>query len=191
MDLVEEIEHGLRKSGKSRIGLAKALGRSPSVITEMLRKNGKRRHIKSDEIEKIREYLELDPVVPIVGSVGASSEEVYYGENADDPAEYAPAPSNASPETVAVVVRGESLGRGFNGWLAYYNDRRSPITPDLYNVPCVVALDDGRVLIKTPRPAPGGRFHLLSIGTGEIIHDAKLIWAARVILMQPGDTKSR
>jgi hypothetical protein len=185
MDLVREIEEGLKKPGKSRQGLAKALNRSPSAVTEMLRKKGKRRKITAEEIPLIREYLELEPTVRVVGSVGASSDDVYFGEASDDPAETVPAPAGATSDMVAVEIKGTSLGAGLNGWLAFYKDRREPVTADLHNRLCVVGLADGRVLIKVLKPARGGRFHLFPNAAGEPILDAKVTWAALVIHMEP------
>jgi hypothetical protein len=186
MDIIKEIEAGLQKPGKSKGGLAKALGRAAPAVTGIL--NGSRQ-IKARELPIIREYLELEPTVPLVGHVGASSDDVYYA-GADDPAESVPMPSGASPETVAVEIRGDSLGAGFNGWLAFYDDVRAPLTPDLLGRLCVVSLTDGRVLIKIPRQAPGKRFHLLpNAPGGEPILDAKVEWAAKVIHLTPKRVK--
>lgn len=182
MDLVDEIERALKKPGKSKSGLARALGREPPAVTGIL---NRRRKIKVDELPRIREYLELEPVVRVVGSVGASSGEVYYGEANDDPGETAPAPLGASPDTVAVEIKGDSLGPGFNGWLAFYDDRREPLTLDLVGRLCVVGLADGRILIKIPRQAPRGLFHLFPNAGGDVIPDAKVTWAARVIHLAP------
>jgi hypothetical protein len=181
---IREIEQGLKKPGKSKIGLAKALGRSPSVVSEILRKDGKPRQIKADEVPIIRDYLGLDPVARIVGYVGASSQEVYYA-GADDPAETVPMPQGASPDTVAVEIRGDSLGAGLNGWVAFYDDRREPVTQNLLGKLCVVGLPDGRVLIKILRQAPGRKFHLLPNGAGEAILDQRVEWAAKVIHLAP------
>ena len=52
------IEAGLQKPGKSNQGLAKVLGRSPSVVTAILQ--GKRQ-IKAYELPQIARYLEVDP----------------------------------------------------------------------------------------------------------------------------------
>lgn len=186
MDLIGEIERGLEKPGKNRAGLARALNRSPSTVTEMLRRDEKKaRKIKADEIAVIREYLELDTMVQIVGSVAAGDGEVYYGLANDDPAETAPAPPGASLDTVAVEIKGASLGEGLNGWLAYYNDRREPLTSDLVGRLCVIGLADGRVLIKIPAKAPGGRFHLKPNATGETLFDCEVAWGARVIHLAP------
>lgn len=181
MDL-QEIKQGLSKPGKTKSGLAKALGRNPSAVTDLLKGD---RQLKASEIPKVRAYLELNPVVPIVGSVGASAEAHFYAEG-QDPGETAPAPEGASPDTVAVEIRGDSLGPGFDGWLAFYDDTRSPVTEDLIGRLCIVGLDDGRVLIKTPRQARSkGRYHLYPSGPGDVIPDVKIVWAARVKGMAP------
>lgn len=181
MDIIREIEQGLNKPGKSKSGLAKRLGKHPNVVTNILKGD---RRVALDELPLIREYLELEPAVRVVGYVGASSEEVYFA-GADDPAETAPLPPGASPDTVAVEIKGDSLGPGFNGWLAFYDDRRAPVTPNLMGRLCVVGLPDGRVLIKILRQAPGRRFHLMPNGRGEAILDQKVEWAARVIHLAP------
>lgn len=179
---IREIERALQKPGKSKSGLARAMGRQPSAVTDLLQG---RRQLKAREIPAIRDYLELTPQVPIVGSVGAGAEAHFYAEG-QDPAEGVPAPEGASPDTVAVEIRGDSLGSGFIGWLAFYDDRREPLTLDLIGRLCIVGLADGRILIKIPRPARGrGLFHLISNAGGEVIPDAKVVWAARVKLLAP------
>lgn len=56
MDL-ELIRRALEQPGKSRKGLAQAMGRQPSMVTDML--NG-RRQIKASELPVIAKYLDLD-----------------------------------------------------------------------------------------------------------------------------------
>jgi hypothetical protein len=61
-ELIRWIEKGLAKPGKSKSGLAKALGRFPSAVTLML-KGG--RSIKTDELPTIATYLdEAPPALP-------------------------------------------------------------------------------------------------------------------------------
>lgn len=179
---IREIVEGLKKPGKTKSGLAKALGRQNSAVTSLL-KGGRR--VQATEVPVIRAYLELEPVVPIVGSVGASDEAHYYGEG-HDPDETTPAPSDSSPDTVAVEIRGESLGPGLNGWVAFYDDSHSPVTSDQIGRLCVVGLDDGRILVKVVKPARAkDRFHLYPNAGGEVIPDVKVLWAARVTGMRP------
>jgi hypothetical protein len=55
---VDWIRAGLKRTGKTRSGLAKALGRSPSAVTNLL--NGHRR-LRADEIAIVAEYLGIEP----------------------------------------------------------------------------------------------------------------------------------
>src|ERR1700674_920675 len=55
---VDWIRAGLKHTGKTRSGLAKALGRSPSAVTDLL--NGHRR-LRADEIATVSEYLGIEP----------------------------------------------------------------------------------------------------------------------------------
>ena len=96
-----------------------------------------------------------------------------------------PAPDGSTESTVAVEIRGDSLGPFFNEWLVYYDDVRAPVTPDLIGRLCVVGLADGRVLIKKIKSSQTpGLYHLLS-QTEEPILDVEVLWAARVRSMTP------
>ncbi len=57
-EILRWIERGLEKPGKSRKGLAAALGRFPSAATKLLKGD---RAIKTDELAKIAAYLEEPP----------------------------------------------------------------------------------------------------------------------------------
>ncbi len=61
---VDWIRAGLKHTGKTRSGLAKALGRSPSAVTDLL--NGHRR-LRADEIPIVAEYLGIEPPRPLGG----------------------------------------------------------------------------------------------------------------------------
>ena len=119
-------------------------------------------------------------VVPVAGFVGAGSEAHMYG-NGQGPLDEVAAPENATPQTVAVEVRGESLGSFFDGWLVFYDDVRSPVTDDLIGRLCVVGLADGRVLVKKVlRSRLDARLFDLYGQFGDPILDAAIDWAAPV-----------
>lgn len=121
--------------------------------------------------------------VNLVGYVGAGSE-TYFFTN-DSPIDEVPAPAGATDSTVAVEIRGESLGTFFDRWLVFYDDVRRPVTSDLLNKLCVVGLDDGRILIKKiQRSKARGLFHLIS-QTEPPIFDVAIDWAAKVKNMVP------
>lgn len=88
-------------------------------------------------------------------------------------------------KTVAVEIRGDSLGSIFNTWLVYYDDRHDPPRAELLRKLCVVGLADGRVLVKKlMKGSAPGLFNLES-QTQSTIEDAVVEWAAPVKIMMP------
>lgn len=138
---------------------------------------------KGPKDRRVRPVIEQRRHVPLVGYVSAGQAH-YFGQDIGHLDEV-PAPDGASEETVAVEIRGDSLGSFFDRWLVYYDDVRRPITSDLIGKLCVVGLEDGRILIKkVTRSKSRGLFHLFS-QTEEPILDVALEWAARVKTMMP------
>lgn len=123
--------------------------------------------------------------VKVKGYVGASSEAIYY-RLSDEDFEEVEAPEGSSDQTVAVEIKGKSFGPLMNTWLVFYDDVRSPVTPDLLNQVCVVGLADDRILIKEIRQNGKGGYRLMSnSSTDEPIEDAQIEWAAKVKAMRP------
>jgi transcriptional regulator with XRE-family HTH domain len=192
---VEWIRDGLKRTRKTRSGLAKALGRSPSAVTDLL--NGSRR-LRAEEIAIVSEYLGVEPPrligggqprhptgrVPLVGYVGAGAIAHFYAD-AQGPFDEVDAPDAASSSTVAVQIRGHSLGALFDNWLVFYDDVRDAPGEDLIGRMCVCGLADGRVLVKAlKRSQVVGMWTLLS-NTEPPIYDVVLEWAALVREMRP------
>ena len=192
---VDWIREGLKQTRKTRSGLAKALGRSPSAITDLL--NGSRR-LRAEEIAVVADYLGIEPPrlvgggraqhptgkVPLVGFVGAGAVAHYYGDG-QGPFDDVAAPDAASVNTVAVQIRGHSLGALFDNWLVFYDDIHDPPGDSLVGRMCVCGLADGRVLIKAlKRGQIPGLWTLLS-NTEPPIYDVALDWAALVREMRP------
>lgn len=123
------------------------------------------------------------PVVRIVGYVGAGATAHFYAVAQGELDEVA-APEATTTETVAVEIRGNSLGELFDRWLIFYDDVRRPVTSDLIGHLCVVGLADERVLVKKIRRARGNFFDLHS-NTEEPMRSVAIEWAARVKLMVP------
>ena len=123
-------------------------------------------------------------MVPLMGYVGAGAATHFYAESQGE-LERVPAPLDATKDTVAVQIRGESLGALFDTWLVYYDEVRSPVTQDMIGRLCVVGLPDDRVLVKRiKRSRTPGLFHLES-NTEPTILDVEISWAAKVKSMEP------
>src|SRR6202050_5682341 len=192
---VDWIREGLKQTRKTRSGLAKALGRSPSAVTDLL--NGTRR-LRAEEIAIAAEYLGVEPPrlvgggrashpmgrVPLVGYVGAGAIAHFYADG-QGPFDEVPAPDAASPSTVAVQIRGHSLGALFDNWLVFYDDVHDTPGDDLVGRMCVCGLADGRILVKAlKRSQIAGLWNLLS-NLEPPIYDIALDWAAVVREMRP------
>ena len=122
--------------------------------------------------------------VPLVGYVGAGAAAHFYAES-QGVLDMVPAPDGATKDTVAVEIRGESLGALFQHWLVYYDEVRSPVTHDMIGRLCVVGLADDRILVKqVKRSKTPGLYHLLS-NSEPPIFDVELLWAAKVKQMVP------
>jgi transcriptional regulator with XRE-family HTH domain len=199
MDELEWIRRGLEKPGKTQSGLAKAMRVSPSAVTQLLKG---RRDLKYREVRPIMEYLGVTPpemgepafeepgsdyqsgTVPVVGYVGAGAATHYYAVSQGELDRVA-APESANADTVAVEIRGDSLGKLFNQWLVFYDDVRRPVDHALHGKLCVVGLADDRILVKRLRAKGGGLFDLISNTDEEPIRDVAVEWAAKVKRMEP------
>lgn len=124
-------------------------------------------------------------VVPIAGYVSAGSEMILFGEGQGSHGEVE-APDGSSDKTLAVEIRGESLGPFFNGWLVFFDDVRSPVTDDIIGKLCVVGLEDGRVLVKrlVRSRSSSQLFHLYG-QFGDPLLDTAVKWAAQVKSVMP------
>jgi transcriptional regulator with XRE-family HTH domain len=132
-----------------------------------------------DEVIEARHDIET---VPLVGYVAAGAAAHFTNGGELGRVE---APKHATKDTVAVEIRGESLGPLFDSMLVYYDEVRSPVTPDMIGRLCVVGLNDDRVLIKKiTRSRTPGLFHLLSNTEGPIL-DVEIAWAAKVRSIEP------
>jgi transcriptional regulator with XRE-family HTH domain len=166
---------------------AEAMGVSRSQYIKLER--GERR-LTSDYIAQAAEAFGVshseitEARVPVMGYVGAGAAAHYYAES-DGHFDEVPMPPGGGKDTVALEVRGDSLGSFFNQWLVYYDDIRNPVTPDLLGRLVVCETVDGRILVKKlMRGMRPGHFHLLS-QTESPIEDVELVWAARVKHMTP------
>jgi hypothetical protein len=120
------------------------------------------------------------PKVPVVGYVGAGSSAHFYEVDRQQDLDEVVPPEGSTPSTVAVEIRGESLGSFFDRWLVFYDRVEHPMTSDLVGELCVVGLEDGRILLKQiQRGRNKNLFNLLS-ATEKPILDVTIKWAAKV-----------
>lgn len=125
------------------------------------------------------------PRVKIKGYVGAGDKAHFYAV-ADDDYEEVEAPFGANDQTIALQIKGKSWGPAMDSWLVFYDDVRSPVTTDLLGEACVVGLADDRILLKVIRSNGRGGFDLHPNSTTEdVIRDAQIEWAAKVVGMRP------
>lgn len=150
------------------------------------------RQVAADEMLAISEATKFpipDPnagpkEVVVVGLVAAGSDTVAFSEGQGNLGEVE-APDNATEQTVAVEVRGDSLGALFENSLIFYDDVRTPPSADMVGRMCVCGLDDGRVVVKSLRRGRrAGRWDLHP-NLGQPIYDTKVIWAALVRNVRP------
>jgi hypothetical protein len=118
--------------------------------------------------------------VPLIGFTSVDA--IVFGDGPFDDVE---TPKSATQETVAVEIRGGSLGPVFDGWLIFYDDRREPPDQEVFGRFCVVGLTDGAVVIKrVERGQLPNRFTLKS-NTQPPVYDAEVEWAVPIRDMTP------
>ena len=195
--IAQRIAAARRQAGWSQQRLASAVGAAQTTVSSWERG---RTEPGRDDVRRIAEALdipiarlELDSAerglarpdsAPLVGFVAAGSRAHFFADG-QGPFDEVAAPDGSTDRSVAVEIRGDSLGSFFNEWLVYYDDVRAPVTPDLIGRLCVVGLPDGRVLIKKIKASSTpGLYHLLSQAEEPIL-DVEVVWAARVRSMTP------
>jgi transcriptional regulator with XRE-family HTH domain len=178
------------KAGLTHLQAGEAMGISRGAFIKLER--GERK-LSADYIARAvnvfdaseREILGTKAVsVSVVGYAAAGADSVTFADG-QGPFDEVEAPSWANETTVAVRVRGTSLGLYFDGWLAFYDNRRDPPDDSLVGALCVCGLSRGRVVIKKLRAGSAkGLFHLES-ETEPTLFDERVEWAAEVKEMRP------
>jgi transcriptional regulator with XRE-family HTH domain len=177
-------------SGLTQDQAAQAMGTTRNYYVKL---EGSSRRLGEQWIKSAAKVYGVDPgdivredqaQVPLVGYVGAGAAMTLFSEG-QGPFDFVEAPDGATSATVAVEIRGQSLGELFDQWLVYYDDVHDSPGVSLTGRLCVVGLADGRVLVKKlQRGQLAGRFNLLS-NTEPPIYDAEVVWAAKVKQLTP------
>src|SRR5271168_4647406 len=177
------IERGLEKPGKTKGGLAQAMGVRPGAVSEIL---SGLRLIKASEIAPIMEYLGLNSV-PIMGRVGAGA--VIEPENEQVPPEglgEIELPFPISEETIAFEVAGDSmLPKYENGdIIVVYRDQRHPLS-SFYGEEAAVRLKSGERYLKTVERGKTAHVVNLTSFNAKPISGVKLEWIGEICVTLP------
>jgi repressor LexA len=180
---VAMIERALERTGKSKGGLARAMGVRAGAVSEIL---GGQRLIKASEIGPIMEYLGLN-AVPIMGRVGAGA--TIEPENEQVPPEglgEVELPFPISGEAIAFEVTGDSmLPKYENGdVIVVYREQRHPLA-SFFGEEAVVRLKTGQRYLKTIERGKAANQVNLTSFNAKPINGVKLEWIGEISVILP------
>jgi repressor LexA len=180
---VTMIERGLAKPGKTKGGLAVAMGVRPGAVSEIL---SEARLIKASEIQPIIDYLELN-AVPIMGRVGAGAS--IGPEHEQVPPEglgEIELPFPIAEETIAFEVVGDSmLPKYENGdVIVVYREQRHPLS-SFYGEEAAVRLKTGERYLKTLERGKTAHVVNLTSFNAKPIVGVKLEWIGEICVTLP------
>jgi repressor LexA len=180
---IKMIERGLKKTGKSKGGLAAAMGVRPGAVSEIL---ADIRLIKASEIAPIMEYLELNSV-PIMGRVGAGAIiEPEYEQVPPDGLGEVELPFPVEEEIIAFEVAGDSmLPKYENGdIILVYREQRHPLS-NFYGEEAAVRLKSGERYLKTIERGKSPTLVNLTSFNAKPINGVKLEWIGEICVTLP------
>ena len=177
------IERGLQKPGKTKGGLAAAMGVRPGAVSEIL---SGLRLIKASEIADIIEYLDLNSV-PIMGRVGAGA--AIEPEHEQVPPEglgEVELPFPIAEETIAFEVAGDSmLPKYENGdIIVVYREQRHPLG-SFYGEEAAVRLKTGERYLKSIERGKSSAVVNLTSFNAKPISGVKLEWIGEICVTLP------
>jgi repressor LexA len=177
------IERALERTGKSKGGLARAMGVRPGAVSEIL---SGIRLIKASALDPIMEYLGLN-AVPIMGRVGAGAViEPEYEQVPPEGLGEVDLPFPISGETIAFEVSGDSmLPKYENGdVIVVYREQRHPVT-NFYGEEAVVRLKTGQRYLKTVERGKAPNTVNLTSFNAKPINGVKLEWIGEICVALP------
>jgi repressor LexA len=186
---IKMIERGLEKTGKSKGGLAAAMGVRPGAVSEIL---AGIRLIKASEISLIMEYLELNSV-PIMGRVGAGATiEPEYEQVPPEGLGDVELPFPIDEEIIAFEVAGDSmLPKYENGdIILVYREQRHPLS-NFYGEEAAVRLKSGERYLKTIERGKSPTLVNLTSFNAKPINGVKLDWIGEICVTLPRGQISR
>src|ERR1700730_9291497 len=180
---VKMIERALERTGKSKGGLAIAMGVRAGAVSEIL---SGIRLIKASEIQLITDYLELNRV-PIMGRVGAGAAiEPEYEQVPPEGLGEVELPFPISEETIAFEVAGDSmLPKYENGdVIVVYREQRNP-PASFYGEEAAVRLKTGERYLKTIERGKSATLVNLTSFNAKPINGVKLEWIGEICVTLP------
>ena len=177
------IERRLQKPGKTKGGLATAMGVRPGAVSEIL---SGIRLIKASEIASIVDYLELNSV-PIMGRVGAGA--VIEPAHEQVPPEglgKIELPFPIAEETIAFQVSGDSMLPKYRSGdiIVVYREQRHPIS-SFYGEEAAVRLKTGERYLKTIERGKSATVVNLTSFNAKPINGVKLEWIGEIYVTLP------
>ena len=177
------IERALERTGKSKGGLARAMGVRPGAVSEIL---SGIRLIKASELDPIMEYLGLN-AVPIMGRVGAGAViEPEYEQVPPEGLGEVDLPFPISGETIAFEVSGDSMLTKYENGdvIVVYREQRHPVT-NFYGEEAVVRLKTGQRYLKTVERGKAPNTVNLTSFNAKPINGVKLEWIGEICVALP------
>src|SRR3981081_2412949 len=180
---IRMIERGLTKPGKTKGGLAAAMGVRPGAVSEIL---ADARLIKASEIQPIIDYLDLNSV-PIMGRVGAGAPiEPDHEQVPPEGLGEVELPFPISDETIAFEVAGDSmLPKNENGDIILgYREKRHPVS-SFYGEKAAVRRKTGERYLKTIERGKSSTLVNLTSFNAKPINGVKLEWIGEICVTLP------
>jgi len=180
---VKMIERGLLKPGKTKGGLAAAMGVRPGAVSEIL---AEMRLIKASEIQPIIDYLELN-AVPIMGRVGAgASISPEFEQMPPEGIGEVELPFPIAEETIAFEVVGDSMLPKYESGdiIVVYKDQRHPLS-SFYGEEAAVRLKSGERYLKTIERGKTAHVVNLTSFNAKPIAGVKLEWIGEICVTLP------
>src|SRR6195952_3784080 len=180
---VKLIERALERTGKSKGGLADAMGVRAGAVSEIL---SGIRLIKASEIEPITEYLRLNSV-PIMGRIGAgASIEPEHEQVPPEGLGEIELPFPMAEETIAFEVAGDSmLPKYENGdVIVVFREQRHPLS-SFYGEEAAVRLKTGERYLKTIERGKSATLVNLTSFNAKPINGVKLEWIGEICVTLP------
>src|SRR2546423_15599200 len=180
---IKTIERALKKPGKTKGGLAAAMGVRAGAVSELF---SGIRLIKASEIAPITEYLGLNSV-PIMGRVGAgASIEPEHEQVPPEGLGEIELPFPIGEDTIAFEVTGDSmLPKYENGdIIVVYREQRHPVS-SFYGEEAAVRLKTGERYLKTIDRGKSPTLVNLTSFNAKPIHGVKLEWIGEICVTLP------